>query len=123
MLRVEGLEKAIAGLNKLTNGTWVNAPLYEYARYVQAKTAPYPPQRPTTYRRTGTEGRGWYVQQGSGQVTIGNRAPYSGWVQQEATQAWMHKGYWPTVEDKAESKEAEEVFLRAIDRKIRSYFG
>lgn len=119
-LRVEGLDEAIRNLDKLSGGTWINAPLYEYGRAVQAKTAPYPPQRPTTYRRTGTLGRSWYTQLSQRKVTIANRAPYSGYVQQKETQAWMHRGHWATVEDRAE--EQIDVFWRAVKRKVEAMF-
>lgn len=124
MIKVEGLDEAIAVLNKLSGGSWVNSCLYEYGRAVQAETAPYVSKPPKSkYIRTMNLSHQWYVQQGNRQVTIGNRAEYSGWVQQRATQAWFHRQHgWHTVEDRAEAKQQELVFYRAVRRKVEAMF-
>lgn len=73
--------------------------------HVQASVPGYPPQRPTTYRRTGTLGRSLTIGGlynlveikpiGHGvQGRIGTRVEYAKYVIGEDTQAWMHRGYW-----------------------------
>lgn len=62
----------------------------------------YPPTRPgQTYVRTRTLGRSWTRKiAGSGvsiRGVVGSSpyiAPYNRWVQDEARQAWMHRGRW-----------------------------
>lgn len=122
-IRVEGLDEAIAALNKL-GGNWVATPLREYGRAVEAASKPYVSQPPQSkYRRTMSMYRGWYSTQSGNQVTVGNRAPYSGWVQQRDTQAWMHRQHgWHTVEDRAEASKQMLVFERAIMQQVDRIF-
>jgi len=124
VLRIEGLDEAIDRLDKLSRGQWVKRPLAEYGRAVQAASAPYvTAPANSSYRRTGTLGHNWYTTQRESQVEIGNRAPYSGWVQQRATQAWMHRQHgWHTVEDRAEASKQKLVFIRAVHREVENMF-
>lgn len=125
MIKTEGFDYAIRGLNELARGNIFDDALFEYAQMAQAKTAPYPPPKPTSDRK-GDLGRGWSVKKYVGKSIIENRATkgrgiYSGWVQQRETQAWFHRGYWPTIEDKAEDN--VDIFYKAVERRVRAYFG
>lgn len=120
MIKAEGLDEAIDFLNAVGRGDWVKEPLKLWGIELVGVTKPYvskPPQ--STYRRTMNLSRQWYSNQGGNQVTVGNRAAYSGWVQQRATQAWMHRQHgWHTVEDRAESARMSQYWQKAVTNAV-----
>lgn len=74
---------------------------------------PYPPPPPnSTYIRTYKLFNSWQLEVpsigGSGDLfrVESGGVEYNHLVQQRATQAWMHRGRWQTVEDVAEEREA-----------------
>lgn len=90
--------------------------------------ADYPPQPPTTYRRTGTLGRRWTDDMqidslGDGiQGTIGNNTEYGPWVQSDQFQTRRHRDTgWIT--DKQALERNEDGILRefrtAIEEMVR----
>lgn len=97
----------------------------------------YPPARSgSRYRRTGTLGRTWtsahplFDMSGNRFTgTIGNNTPYAGYVQggvnDDPSQAWMHKGIWQTVDDveKAGAPGVERQFEIAKGNIIRRLGG
>lgn len=79
-----------------------------FAGDVLGDLANYPAQQPTTYRRTGTLGRGWRIRgpSGSGRiiVEVSNRTPYAVHVQGptrgakgERQTAVMRSKNWPAI--------------------------
>lgn len=115
-LKVEGLAEAQAMLKELGAGQWSENVMKRWGNQTIAKTKPYPP--PRGYRRENRLLRNWYSIPSKTRVTIGNRAPYSGYVQQEATQAWFHKGYWKTIEDVAEGEEMSRFFVQVVKEEV-----
>jgi hypothetical protein len=89
----------------------------------------YPPQRPTSYRRTNTLKRSWQktIETRGAMVTgrvrsSGQIAPYNRWVQDEEWQAWMHVGHWTnTVQavGRARQQTAQDIFRR----RLRQFVG
>lgn len=85
----------------------------DYMARMQIDLNHYPPVPPkSTYKRTGTLGRGWLhrTEGAQGVVRLENVTPYATWVQ-GYQQAWMHVGRWETV---------EQVQARYHDRMIDS---
>ena len=65
----------------------------------ELSSEPYPPPKPP-YQRTGLLGQSWDTHTlGRGRHAVINTAPYSGLVVGAGTQAWMHEGYWWTVDE------------------------
>lgn len=101
---LEAAEKAIyAGIER-AGRKWLLKRIPQLARY---------PGRPSSYRRTGTLGRGWTSAQpqwsGSGPAFVGklgNATPYGPFVQ-GPKQASMHAGIWPKAESIAEEARPE----------------
>lgn len=106
MFRVEGLREAQKVFERLSRGGVFEQPLKKFGYEVVASVAPYPPEptRPgAVVHRTGALGRGWYVKAQKRLVEIGNRALYSGWVQDKGRQTWFHLDTgWSTVQTKAD---------------------
>lgn len=61
------------------------------------------PGNPDVYVRTGTYGRKMQIRQWarSGEIVVNvyNLTPYAHYVGVKPSQAWMHRGKWPTDED------------------------
>lgn len=119
-LKVEGLDEAQAMLKELGAGQWSKNVMESWGRQLVAKTKPYVSKPPNSkYIRTMHLSDQWYSTANRTQVEVGNRAGYSGYVQQRATQAWMHRQHgWPTVEDRAESREMELFFVRKVQQEV-----
>lgn len=119
-VKVEGLKEAQMMLKELGAGQWSKNVLSSYGRELAAQTKPYPSKPPSSkYRRTMNLSRQWYSNANQTQVEIGNRADYSGWVQQRATQAWFHRQHgWPTIEDRADSQKMELFFARKVREEV-----
>jgi len=116
MIKVEGLREAEMMLKELGAGRWSKNVLESYGRELASKTKPYPSG---PWQRTGNLSRQWYSDASDTQAVIGNRAAYSGWVQQRATQAWFHRQHgWATVEDRAESKAMDLFFRRKVSDEV-----
>ncbi len=104
----------------------------QYGLDVGKKMAAYPPQRPTTYRRTGTYGRGWTapgaVKASASEVTVVNRVGYSvyvggpkqGNVGERQTKVMRGKG-WPSITDVA--RETKRDYIELVNRSIRGRPG
>lgn len=77
--------------------------LDEAAFIVEGAMKVYPPQRPTTYVRTGRLGRSWTTRKirepGAVGRQVGNVTEYGPWVQSKDLQAWMHRDWWQTDEE------------------------
>lgn len=121
-IKTEGLTEALDLINWIAQGKILNQALDEYSIKVVERTAPYiakPPQ--STYRRTGRLGRSWFRRSASKQrVLMGNRATYSGWVQDKDKQAWFHRQHgWHTIQDRADAAPNVAVFWRSIERQLR----
>jgi hypothetical protein len=115
-VKVEGLREAQMMLRELGAGQWSQNVLESYGRELEAKTKPYPSG---PWKRTMNLSRQWYSTADKTKVTVGNRASYSGWVQQRATQAWFHRQHgWPTIEDRAESQQMELFFTRKVQQEV-----
>ena len=118
-VKVEGLKEAQMMLKELGAGGWSFNVMGRWGRQTFAKAKPYPPKPPSSkYIRTMNLSRQWYSIPEKTKVTIGNRAPYSGYVQQEATQAWFHKGRWNTIEDVASSAEMDAFFSKVVREEV-----
>lgn len=119
-IRVEGLKEAQMMLKELGAGRWTQNVLESYGRELAAQTKPYPSKPASSkYVRTGNLSRQWYSDANTKQAVIGNRASYSGWVQQKATQAWFHRQHgWVTIEDRADSKKMELFFVRKVKDEV-----
>ncbi len=108
------------------------------AENMRRKLMIYPPERnDSLYRRTFDLQQGWEVafvsfnandtfsgdvmfapSQNSTSVSFSNNVPYTKWVQRRATQTWVHKGRWNTVEDVTEQESPE--FLSRVEQVINS---
>ena len=87
----------------------------------------YPPQQPTTYRRTGDLGRGWHMRVTTHRddlaVEVGNGVFYAKFVQGFKTRdprqtAVMRKKSWPSAEDVAKVEWGK--IRRGIERELQS---
>lgn len=111
---VEGLAIILARLEQgdARVRRYVGIAMHASLEHLRDKAAKYPPRPPqSTYRRTGTLGRKWATKVKMAPAVVGylgNNAPYAGYVQDRAQQAWMHVGRWQTVQDVIED-EAEFV--------------
>lgn len=111
-------------------GPALQSAMRDATSYVLRQVRVYPPPPSgSTYRRTGTLARSWFVapfeQTGDGGligrvVNNGNLTqtrsgiPYSRYVQDRDMQAWMHRGRWQTYQDVAEqSNDAIQEMFRA----------
>lgn len=127
MIRTEGLDEAVALLQEIGRMNWTKEVLERYGKELVAKTKPYPSKPAgSRYVRTMNLSRQWYASADAKQLLVANRAPYSGYVQQRDTQAWMHRQHgWPTIEDRFESQYMNLVFERLVKevttRMIRKY--
>jgi len=119
-IRADGLKEALALFRELGAGGWSKNVLDSYGRELTSQTKPYPSKPPRSkYIRTMNLFRQWYSQANNTQVEIGNRADYSGYVQQRATQAWFHRQHgWPTIEDRAESAKMDMFLIRKIKSEV-----
>ena len=124
-IKVRGVEELVKKLGKLAAVETMEKPMTQSVLTVSSALAYYPPQRPTTYVRTGSLGRMWtykVTRTGNGiQGKVGNRIPYGPWVQSEQFQAWMHKGHWQTDQQELEKNRNRitKFFQDAIDEEIR----
>lgn len=103
---LEGVEPALARLRQLGADVLdiIEPPLLRLGYRVEGRMKEYPPQRPTTYRRTGKYGQAWFtdptVRSGDEvRLNMGNRMAYSIYVGSDERQAWMHRGHWLTDEE------------------------
>jgi hypothetical protein len=94
--------------------------------------ATYPPQQPTSYRRTGTLGRLWsaaqpeYQTQNNGfEARIGNATPYGPFVQGEDDQSQVMAGKdWANVADVVAAHQSDiDAFLEAALNKVLLQIG
>lgn len=81
----------------------------------ESSNEPEPPPKPT-YQRTGFMMNSWDTKQyGLGVHAVINNAPYSGFVVGvTGTQAWMHDGYWWTVDEIINQRQKRKRFLGAL---------
>jgi hypothetical protein len=141
-IRIEGVEKLVAGLTRLEKMARVQAALEEGARFVQGKLKEYPklksvPNRVlygnseksrraragffgkhigVPYRRTGDLGRKWTVQmrRGGWEAVIGNNLPYvAAYVQGKQTYQHAMSG-WLTV------SQASSVYAPRVQYMVRT---
>ena len=79
----------------------------------------FKPLRP--YVRTFTLKNNWVIiGQGKNEMVV-NQTPYAQYVMGDDTQAWMHKGFWKTIQKRLEenSQKLNKVLQQAADRAIR----
>jgi hypothetical protein len=129
----EGLEKFSESIETIisTEGS-------ASAENMRRKLMMYPPERnDSLYRRTFDLQQGWEIafvsfnandtfsgdvmfapSQNTTSVSFSNNVPYTKWVQRRATQTWVHRGRWNTVEDVTEQESPE--FLSRIEQIIKS---
>jgi hypothetical protein len=108
------------------------------AEIMKQKLMTYPPEKyDSLYRRTFELQHGWEISfvsfninesfagdamsapsQSSTSVSFSNNVPYTKWVQRRATQTWVHRGRWNTVEDVTE-QESPELYAR-IEQVIKN---
>ena len=108
------------------------------AEKMKQKLMTYPPDKfNSLYKRTFDLQHGWEVSfvsfninesfagdvmnapsQSATSVSFSNNVPYTKWVQRRATQTWVHKGRWNTVEDVTEQESPE--FHSRIEQVIGS---
>lgn len=119
-VKIEGSKEVINFFNQLAQGGYMRRPLGEYGRSVVKATAPYPsPPSGSRYRRTGTLGRQWAVQEGEKSVIIANRTKYAGWVQMSPTQAWFHKTTgWKNVDIEATAPPLVRALMQSVIKEI-----
>jgi len=92
---------------------------------VHDRAATYPAQRPCDYIRTGNLGRMFHHEvhhlAHGVQGLVKNAIPYGPYVKGAEAQAWMHKGFWPTVKDdvNAERDRIEAFFAKALENLAR----
>ena len=114
-------------LATLQSGKFLQRAMQDVARQAKANIKKYPEQRPgASYRRTGTLGRRWTYRVTmtlySATAVLGNNTPYGPYVQSEAEQADVHKGWgWTTDADelKASKEYAPPIINDAIEAEIR----
>lgn len=98
------------------------AAMTKAAATVHDRAGTYPPQRPTTYVRTGNLGRSFThrVESGGGFVRgyVANSVPYAPYVRGDGTQAAVHAGHWATMRKIVQEKTGQiiDFFSEAIDR-------
>lgn len=68
------------------------------------KAKAYPPPKPTYERTYQLKGGYYYEHVSEGEFGIGNKMPYAPLVVVRDRQAWMHKGYWWTMDDVLEER-------------------
>lgn len=118
---IRGAEEIIARLDVAAVGRAVDTPLREGSLRMASELARYPsPPGGSTYRRTGTLGRGWATQHNYLRHVIGNNVLYATYVQ-GPEQAWMHRGRWRTVEEVAQG--SVEQLARDIGESVQRSMG
>jgi len=109
---VKGLNKALRKIQRLSDGPkLIKNAADESILFLQSQIPDYPPQRPTTYRRTNLLGNSLTSARGANQglsrvegigksirMIIGTAVNYAKYVIDEKEQAWMHKGHWWTIQ-------------------------
>lgn len=99
---IRGAEETIRKLTAIEPQRVAAEPLRKAALALAARLAVYPsPPSGSTYRRTGTLGRGWATQHNYLRHVIGNNVLYATYVQ-GPEQAWMHRGRWRTADEVAQ---------------------
>lgn len=97
----------------------------EIGYLLQNEMAEYPKQRPTSYRRTGTLGRGWTSKTTKTpsfmEVVVGNRVKYAPFVQSSRFQNRFHRGHWQTDVDVL--KRNEKKIVSIFRNRLNSAFG
>ena len=86
----------------------IYATLHSVGDVLLLDIAKYPPALPdSTYKRTGTLGKGWKtaVSQDPLGAVVGNPTAYGPYVQDADKQAAIHRGRWQTTKDVALRKE------------------
>lgn len=103
---MDGVDVALTRLRRLDADVLevIEPPLQRLGYRVENRMKEYPPQRPTTYVRTGKYGQAWFmdpvVRSGDeARLNMGNRIDHGPWVGSAERQAWMHRGHWPTDEE------------------------
>ena len=102
---IHGIGPAIKKLNSLGDPGIMKRGMNRAVQHIHRRIAKYPAQR-TTYRRTGTLGRGWTtdVDQGGKRGIVGNITPYAIYVQ-GPRRRHFHKAHgWLTIQDVGESE-------------------
>lgn len=83
------------------------------------------PERPSSYRRTGTLGRAWVAavpsftaSTGGFEGSLGNNTEYGPFVQSATQQAAIHAPFWNTDEAIIEAQEGQIVqfYVQAVER-------
>jgi hypothetical protein len=99
---IRGTEEIIARLDTTALRLAMNATLRETSLRMVRELARYPsPPSGSTYRRTGTLGRGWQTANAMLRHVVGNNVRYATYVQ-GPEQAWMHRGRWQTADEVAQ---------------------
>lgn len=106
----------------------------QYALDIGKKMADYPPQRPSTYRRTGDYGRGWFapgsIKASASEVTLVNRIPYAVYVggpkyggrgKGERQTTDMRKRGWKSISDVARSEKKR--YVQLVNKALRGRPG
>src|SRR3990172_6913938 len=94
-IEIKGVPEVIAVLGLAAALDVLQDPMQRAVFRLQADMAKYPPQPPTTYRRTGRLGRSWTTQvtsMGEGLLgEVGTNVIYAPFVQSVSFQSrWMH---------------------------------
>lgn len=98
---IRGAEEIIARLDVAAVGQAVDVSLREASLRMVGELARYPsPPSGSTYRRTGTLGRGWTTEHNYLRHALGNNVRYATYVQ-GPEQARMHQGRWRTADEVA----------------------
>jgi len=139
-VRVEGLDEVVRKMERLANGKIVTDTLTAYALKVEEDVKPYPPESeanrpPEPYyqrlvgtvtnngiRRTSQQMRDkWYVKSDKREVSLNNRATYSGFVQ-GLNQARFHgQRGWKIAHRRAEQMlgKLEDIFRFEFEKQWR----
>lgn len=124
-IEIKGARELVARLGVFTNEIEpkITAAISAIALEIKGKIATYP-EKPenSNYRRTGTLGRKWNVENKRMGAIIGNNTSYGPWVQDRETQSLLHLyDGWQTVQDMAEEYEPKVLEkLKSIIEKMVS---
>jgi hypothetical protein len=123
-IEIHGTTELQAKLNKLADKRYGKLAFLKMGLHLKAKMKRYPRQKfaanpNRVYKRTGFLRRSWTAKAKSDQVTVGNFARYSPYVQGDETQAHWHRATgWQTLRATAEKNEKQlvKILKSEVDR-------
>ena len=115
---IRGDKELLAKLKKLEPRRQ-EAAMKAMGAHVSGKMKVYPPQRPTTYVRTGILGKRWDYKAKQEEVRVFNPTDYASYVQGDEDQTWFHKlTGWQTLKKtvQANTEELVNLLKKQVDR-------